>query len=66
MKSHLFKKIVSCKHYQTEVKNDTTKTNRTVIWENTNKLLRRDGFMGLKTGITVTAGPCLASAYSFK
>lgn len=35
-------------------------------WENTNKLLRREGFIGIKTGITVTAGPCLASAYKFK
>ena len=34
-------------------------------WENTNKLLRRPGFIGIKTGITVTAGPCLASAYQF-
>lgn len=33
---------------------------------NTNKLLRRDGFIGVKTGITVTAGPCLASAYQFR
>ena len=28
--------------------------------------MRRDGFIGIKTGITVTAGPCLASAYKFK
>ena len=35
-------------------------------WENTNKLIRREGFIGIKTGITVTAGPCLASAYKFK
>jgi len=34
-----------------------------LIWENTNKLLRRDGFIGVKTGVTVTAGPCLASCY---
>ena len=39
---------------------------RIVEWENTNKLLRRDGFVGLKTGITVTAGPCLAAAYTFR
>lgn len=36
------------------------------IWENTNKLLRRNNFIGIKTGITITAGPCLASAYKFK
>jgi D-alanyl-D-alanine carboxypeptidase len=34
-----------------------------VIWENTNKLLRRPNFIGGKTGVTVTAGPCLASCY---
>lgn len=31
-------------------------------WYNTNKLLTK-GFNGLKTGITPTAGPCLASSY---
>lgn len=30
--------------------------------ENTNKLLE-DGFEGIKTGITETAGPCLAACY---
>ena len=39
---------------------------REVVWQNTNKLLRRQGFIGIKTGITVTAGPCLASAYEFR
>lgn len=28
--------------------------------------MRREGFIGIKTGITVTAGPCLASAYQFR
>ena len=31
-------------------------------WENTNKLLS-DGFEGIKTGSTETAGPCLAAHY---
>jgi D-alanyl-D-alanine carboxypeptidase len=31
-------------------------------YQNTNKLLE-DGFEGIKTGITETAGPCLAAAY---
>ncbi len=31
-------------------------------FENTNKLLE-DGFDGIKTGITDTAGPCLAASY---
>jgi D-alanyl-D-alanine carboxypeptidase len=28
-------------------------------WLNSNKLLGIDGFYGVKTGITQTAGPCL-------
>lgn len=31
-------------------------------YENTNRLLE-DGFDGIKTGITETAGPCLAASY---
>jgi D-alanyl-D-alanine carboxypeptidase len=37
-----------------------------VIWENTHKLLRRPGFIGGKTGVTVTAGPCLATIFKSK
>jgi D-alanyl-D-alanine carboxypeptidase len=39
---------------------------REVVWDNTNKLLRRPGFAGVKTGVTVAAGPCLASLFSVK
>ena len=39
---------------------------REVVWENTNKLLRRKGFEGIKTGVTATAGPCLASLYNLE
>lgn len=35
---------------------------RDAIWENTNKLLYQ-GFKGIKTGFTSSAGPCLASYY---
>ena len=31
---------------------------------NTNLLLESEGFIGMKTGITPTAGPCLTVAYS--
>ena len=64
MKMELFRIIVACKFYRITVKNQST--TRSVVWENTNKLLRRDGFVGIKTGITVTAGPCLAAAYVFR
>ena len=64
MKNQLFRTIVNCKFYKKMVKNK--KITREVVWENTNKLLRREGFVGIKTGITVTAGPCLATAYNFR
>ena len=58
-----FEEITNCKVYKATIPSGTSK--RAVCWENTNKLLRREGFVGLKTGITVTAGPCLACAYKF-
>lgn len=64
MKIDLFRKIVSCKIFRMTVRNGGM--TREVEWQNTNKLLRREGFIGLKTGITVTAGPCLAAAYNFR
>lgn len=36
---------------------------RLYTWENTNKLLWKNGYNGLKTGITQTAGPCLAASF---
>lgn len=35
---------------------------RSIIFENTNKLLSH-GYSGLKTGITTAAGPCLSAWY---
>ncbi len=61
MQFELFSKIVSTSKYQCWVSNEGTK--REIVWENTNKLLRRKHFIGGKTGVTVTAGPCLASVY---
>ena len=65
MKKPLFQEIVKTPLYRTEIECQQGHR-REVVWENTNKLLRRQGFVGLKTGITVTAGPCLISAYQFK
>lgn len=56
--------MIKCKVYRCWTTNQGVK--REVVWENTNKLLRRPGFEGVKTGVTVTAGPCLASLYTFK
>ena len=54
LKYELLRKIAQTRSYTVE------RMNRT--WDNTNKLLD-DGFEGLKTGITDTAGPCLAACY---
>lgn len=64
MKNSIFRRVVGSKIYKAIVKGP--KGTRLVQWENTNKLLRREGFVGLKTGITATAGPCLAAAYNFR
>lgn len=34
---------------------------RNVLWKNTNQLLRRQGYLGIKTGTTGAAGNCLVS-----
>ena len=32
-------------------------------WENTNFMLEKNGYDGVKTGVTDTAGPCLSTSY---
>lgn len=56
-----FLKVVGTQKYSAWITNEGVK--KEVLWDNTNKLLRRNGFLGVKTGVTVTAGPCLASCY---
>jgi D-alanyl-D-alanine carboxypeptidase len=55
-------KVVKTNRYSCWI-SDTEDIRREVVWENTNKLLRRPGFIGVKTGVTITAGPCLATCY---
>lgn len=64
LKIELFKTVIRTKQYKCWVQHNGVK--HEVIWENTNKLLRRPNFIGGKTGVTVTAGPCLASCYELK
>lgn len=64
LEHELFRKVVSCKKYTAFATVEDTPIQKT--WKNTNKLLKIKGFIGLKTGTTVTAGPCLASAYQFR
>ena len=68
----IFREIVNTKEYKNRITTNYGEE-RIVEWyeynyrrENTNKLLRRPGFIGVKTGITVTAGPCLATCYVFR
>jgi D-alanyl-D-alanine carboxypeptidase len=32
-------------------------------WVNTNQLLKSSGYLGVKTGVTEAAGPCLSGCY---
>lgn len=62
LKIELFKEIIRTKNFSCWIK-DSEGVSREIVWENTNKLLRRPGFIGVKTGVTITAGPCLATCY---
>jgi serine-type D-Ala-D-Ala carboxypeptidase (penicillin-binding protein 5/6) len=53
-----FVKIVSCSKYV--VPKAISGNKRTYTWENTHKLIG-PGCNGIKTGITNSAGPCLAT-----
>jgi len=64
MRSPLFKEIVEKSTYLCHaVAKDGSKVD--IKWVNSNKLLGQ-GFCGVKTGVTATAGPCLCSAYEHK
>lgn len=62
MKNSIFRKIVATKVHHCHA---ITKFNevRDIVWYNTNKLLALEECIGVKTGITTTAGPCLASYF---
>ncbi|KAL4430249.1 hypothetical protein ABPG74_014808 [Tetrahymena malaccensis] len=61
VKEEQVKKIVECKYHFASIYMNNNKK-RSVIFENTNKLLSH-GYSGLKTGITTAAGPCLSAWY---
>ena len=63
MKDEVFKRIVSKKEYSCQIFNRTYCQQRKVTWTNTNKLLNVEGFVGVKTGVTPAAGPCLSSMF---
>lgn len=54
----LLRKIVATRQYGTRVKS-VAGYERNVMWKNTNRLLGREGYTGMKTGTTGPAGACL-------
>ena len=64
MKDEMFRKIVGKREYSCQIFNRTYSQQRKVTWTNTNKLLNIEGFVGVKTGVTPAAGPCLSSMFS--
>lgn len=46
-----------------ETEHGTTWNKHQMVWHNSNRLLTVPGFSGVKTGITATAGACLAVYY---
>lgn len=58
LRNDLFRKIVTTKEIELEIRNDRYGLSKKKIWKNTNKLLEK-GWGGVKTGTTETAGHCL-------
>ena len=60
MQQPLFHKIVGTVQYGCTVKGKEG-YQRNLVWRNTNRLLRTEGYDGVKTGTTSAAGSCLVS-----
>lgn len=58
MANPLFRTIVGTRRHAAKTK-DAAGAERTVTWENGNKLLGRPGITGIKTGVNKSAGSCL-------
>ena len=55
-----FRNYVATRQHGTSV-TDAEGKRRNVVWRNTNRLLRIEGYAGVKTGTTSAAGACLVS-----
>ena len=64
MKIPLFKETVGTKSHI--VKKNTNGNRKTYKWYNTHLMLGQRGINGIKTGITPSAGPCLATSISYE
>jgi D-alanyl-D-alanine carboxypeptidase (penicillin-binding protein 5/6) len=58
LQNQLFRTIVQTQSYSTLVYNERTGLSKTLHWVNTNKLLQKGHYFGVKTGVTESAGPC--------
>ena len=63
MSHPMFCEIVGKKEFECKIYNRTYGQERKSFWKNTNKLLKNEGFVGVKTGVTPSAGPCLSSMF---
>lgn len=61
MQKAVFRQYVGTKRYEGRVQCADGST-RTAVWENTNELLGTEGFDGVKTGQTTSAGGCLVAS----
>ena len=64
MKHSLLQDIVKTTSYSALIERNDR--DYELVWKNTNKLLDRKGYKGIKTGITSAAGGCLATYYHNK
>jgi D-alanyl-D-alanine carboxypeptidase (penicillin-binding protein 5/6) len=62
MRDPRFARVVSTKIYSVARNKELNGNKRSYKWENTHKMLESRGVLGIKTGITNNAGPCLATA----
>jgi D-alanyl-D-alanine carboxypeptidase (penicillin-binding protein 5/6) len=61
MQNSLFRQYVSTRRHQGAAA-DTTGATRSIVWDNTNRLLGIEGYEGIKTGTTTAAGSCLVGS----
>ncbi len=61
LKNDTFRRIVATRRHSTTV-TAADGTTRTVVWDNTNRLLGIEGYYGVKTGTTNAAGYCLVGS----
>lgn len=66
LKDARFRQIVSTKFFKVPKKCATHMNSRSYKWENTHKMLGQKGVIPIKTGVTNSAGPCLATACEFE